>query len=195
MHNIQVLPVLNQITALQLGNEEAFVEVYHQFHVKLFRYFVKRIQSHDIAKDLTQQTFIKLWQSRHSLSLLHSIDTQCFTIANSILIDHLRKQASEKKHRSRLQQTNSHNLLSACHSLKDFESSDFLKAAAANLPPVRKVVFMLKIEKGYSNREIAEELSISVKTVEDHYSKAIKQIRTVALTIETGLLFICCLIY
>lgn len=186
---------MNQIAALRRGNEDAFIEVYNQFHVKLFRYFVKRIHSYDGAKDLTQQTFIKLWRSRLSLSDLHSVDTQCFTIANSVLIDHLRKQASEKKHRQRFEQREAHNLLPVCSSAKDFESSDFLKVAVANLPPVRKIIFTLKIAKGYSNKEIADQLSISVKTVEDHYTKAIKHIRSAALAIQTGLFVVCTIQY
>lgn len=181
---------MNQITALRCGNEEAFVEVYNQFHVKLFRYFVKRIQSNHTAKDLTQQTFIKLWQSRQGLSELHSIDSQCFTIANSVLIDHFRKQASEKKHLDGFEQRNRNNSLLVCHSNKDFESSDYLKAITENLPAVRKDIFMLKIVKGYSNKEIAEQFSISVKTVEDHYTKAIRHIRSATLWILPVLLVI-----
>jgi RNA polymerase sigma-19 factor, ECF subfamily len=179
---------LNQIAALRRGNEKAFIEVYNQFHVKLFRYLAKKSHSNDTAKELTQQTFIKLWQSRFSLSELHPIDSQCFTIANSVLIDHLRKQATERKYRTRSAIATNSEMLFASHAVKEFESSDYLKAATESLPPARKNVFILKIIKGYSNKEIAEQLSISVKTVEDHYSKAIRHIRTTA--IETFFLFI-----
>lgn len=126
---------------------------------------------------------------------MHSIDSQCFTIANSVLIDHLRKLASEKKHLGVLEQREAYNMLSVCFSANEFESSDFLKVAVTNLPPVRKTIFTLKIAKGYSNKEIADQLSISVKTVEDHYTKAIKYIRSATLAIQAGLFIFCTIQY
>jgi RNA polymerase sigma-70 factor (ECF subfamily) len=63
----------------------------------------------------------------------------------------------------------------------NFESADYLRKAAGGLPPVRKNIFLLKVIKGYSNKEIAEELSISVKTVEDHYSKAVRHLKSAPL--------------
>jgi RNA polymerase sigma-70 factor (ECF subfamily) len=182
---------LNQIAALKKAGEPAFLEVYKEFHVRLYYYFMKRTHEQETAKELTQQTFIKLWQFRTNLSESHTLDTQCFTIANSILVDHLRRLATERKHQDHLEQErNRENALYVSYSINDFESSDYLKAIADKLPPVRKNIFMLKIVKGYSNREIAEQLSISIKTVEDHYTKAMHHIRSVvSLTIFILLLF------
>src|SRR5882757_6520712 len=90
---------MNEVIAIKNSSETAFVEVYKQFHAKVFRFFLKRIKEHETARELTQQTYIKLWQSRHTLFELYSIETQLTTIAGSILIDHIRKQAHETKFR------------------------------------------------------------------------------------------------
>lgn len=154
------------------------MEVYDQLHKKVFHYFLKRIAEHDTAKELTQQVFIKLWQYRYRLSEQHTVDVQCFTIANSVLVDHLRRQAVERKY---LQPEAEDSPSPVCYTHNDFESANYLQAAAEQLPPVRRSIFMLKLLQGYTNKEIAERLSISVKTVEDHYSKAIRHIRSVSL--------------
>ena len=156
----------------------AFQAVYDQYHTKLFHYFVKRTRAKESAKDLTQQSFIKLWKSRHTLSEAHTLNTQFFTIANSIFIDYLRRQAVERKYRGHLEDDYCEHSSLVCHCHTDYESADYLDAVSDNLPPGRKNVFMLKIAKGYSNKQIADQLSVSVKTVEEHYSKAIKHVRS-----------------
>jgi RNA polymerase sigma-70 factor (ECF subfamily) len=59
----------------------------------------------------------------------------------------------------------------------DFEASDHLLSLTRSLPPVRKRVFLLSRIQGHSYKEIAELLSISLKTVEDHMTKALRHIR------------------
>jgi RNA polymerase sigma-70 factor (family 1) len=169
---------LTQITEIKKGDQVTFQAVYDQYHVKLFHYFLKRARIAEVAKDLTQQSFIKLWQSRHTLSEAYTLDTQLFTIASSIFIDHLRKQAVERKYQHQLEDGLDEQSSLFYHSHTDYESADYLDAVSENLPPIRKNVFMLKIAKGYSNKEIAEQLSVSIKTVEDHYSKALKHVRS-----------------
>lgn len=165
------------IIEIKKGDHLAFQAVYDQYHAKLFHYFLKRTRSEALAKELTQQSFIKLWQSKHTLSEAHSVNTQFFTIASCIFIDHLRRQAVERKHQRLLDEDLSAQVPFACNSFSNYEAADYIDAVAASLPPGRKNVFMLKTTKGYSNKEIAEQLSVSVKTVEDHYSKALKQVR------------------
>jgi RNA polymerase sigma factor (sigma-70 family) len=172
---------LNQVAAIKKSDQKAFVEVYHQLHQKLFYFFLKRTRQQETAKELTQQCFIKLWQSRHTLSEEFTIDIQCFTIAGSVLVDHLRKMASERRRHELITEESKENNISFTYANREFESMDYLQAVAGNLPPVRRNIFMLKMLKGYSNKEIAEQLSISVKTVEDHYSKALRQCKVYGL--------------
>jgi RNA polymerase sigma factor (sigma-70 family) len=178
---------LNQVTAIKQSDVKAFEEVYEQFHHKLYHYFLKRAGLEETAKELTQQAFIKLWSCRDTLSDQYSIDAVCFTIATSVLIDFFRKQALETR-RIKALQLHEYTREPAIYADRDFESADYLQAVAGNLPAVRRHVFMLKIIKGYSNKEIAEQLSISVKTVEDHYSKALRQIRSISLSLPASLI-------
>ena len=166
------------ITQITNGDQVAFGAVYEQYHTRLFHYFVKRTRVNETAKDLTQQAFIKLWQSRNTLSDAHTLDTQVFTIANSTLIDHLRKQAVERKHQQQLENELDEHTTFSYESFSDYESADYLDAVSETLPPGRKNVFMLKVVNGYSNRQVADQLSVSVKTVEEQYSKALKQVRS-----------------
>jgi RNA polymerase sigma factor (sigma-70 family) len=169
---------LDQVTAIKRADQNAFVEVYNQLHQKVFYYFLKKVRVQETAKELTQLAFIKLWQCRQTLSEDYCIDAQCFTIASSVLIDYLRKQAMERERA--ISGFPDSSLAEETNHASSFESTNYFDAATRRLPPVRRNVFILKMVKGYSNKEIADQLSISVKTVEDHYSKAIRHIRSVS---------------
>lgn len=185
------MQALTPITEIKKGDQVAFQAVYDQYHAKLFHYFLKRTRTDEVAKDLTQQAFIKLWQSRHTLSDAWSLDTQLFTIASSVYIDHLRRQSVERKYQHRIEVEWQEETAMSCSAHSEYESADYLDAVSENLPPIRKNVFMMKIAKGYSNKEIAEQLSVSIKTVEDHYSKALKHVRSLVslLLLLSNLLF------
>lgn len=178
---------MTDILSIKNGRHDAFVEVYHAFHTRLYHYFLKKCRSEDTAKELIQLSFIKLWQSRHTLSEHISFDAQLFTIANSVLIDFLRKEAPYRATAGEDQLPDELAEMTPAH--REFESLDFFHAAARHMPPVRKKVFELKIVYGYSNREIANNLSISLKTVEDHITKGLRFLKSLLTTVILLLLF------
>lgn len=187
MDNLSI-SLSSQLTALKEGDHGAFIEVYYILHAKLFRFFLKRVFLHDTAKDLTQQSFIRLWQYRHTLSDDHPLEKQIFIIARSLLINHIKKEATQKKLKAAHGKVLDMEVVPAGDA--HFERVDAVNAAIETLPPVRKRVIILKAFHGFSNKEIAQQLEISVKTVEDHVTKAFRHIRQViALVIVLFLLY------
>ncbi len=172
---------MNEITAIKDGIEAAFEKAYHSFHVKVYRFFFKRVHIHETAKELTQEMFIKLWHSRHTLTEDFSLDTQIFTIAGTIFIDHLRKQyARDKMHIAMREEMKDVKHLQSPSPLHALERSDYMSVVVEHLTPLRKKVILLKTKNGFSNKEIASELSISVKTVESHITVALRKIKSLS---------------
>src|ERR1700761_8743649 len=122
-----------KLAAIKEGDHAAFIEVYRLLHAKVFRFFLKKVFIHDTAKDLTQQCFIRLWQFRHTLSDHHPLELQIFIIARSLLINHIKKEATQRKIKTAHQRS-----LPAAEqpaSAMGFERSDEVNAAIETLPP------------------------------------------------------------
>lgn len=166
---------MTQIFAIQKGSETAFTQVYKDFHVKLYRYFIKKTGSEEMAEELVQQVFIKLWRFRHTLSESYSLDTQLFNMARGCLIDLIRKKTTYKARFTALEGETEMN--ARIQPDMSYEIMDYFNHAVKSLPPVRKKVFILSRLQGLTYQEIAQKLSISIHTVEDHMTKAIRQIR------------------
>jgi len=182
MTNLPNKQLPNAVTpaSIKAGDQAAFLCAYNNFHIKVFRFFLKRVLLNETAKDLTQQSFIRLWQFRHTLSEEHSLEKQVFVIAHSLLVNHFEKEYYQKKIKLRQMEVKRKQTVMPA-SADSFELADEIKAAIAVLPPVRKKILVLKAFHDFSNREIAEEMKISVKTVEDHISKAFRRIKQVMM--------------
>lgn len=166
---------MNVIHAIQQNDEKAFALVYEQFHGAIYRFILFKTNCDFVAEEVTQLTFIKVWNNRHKLHADTAVNIQLFGIARQVMIDQLRKEATRFKHEGDSAETPlTDNLMGA------LESKDLIKIIEddiANMPRVRRLVFELSRNKGMSHKEIAYMLDISTKTVEHHIGKALGQLK------------------
>ncbi|WP_162817911.1 sigma-70 family RNA polymerase sigma factor [Niabella yanshanensis] len=168
---------LQTLQKLKDGNHRVFTDLYERFYQKVFGYFMQKARLEDVAQDLTQQTFIKLWQYRSSIDLDLSIDQQLFQKARQVHIDWLRKEAVYRKHivETHTETEREYRLNSSIEPVVGLKQS--LTVAINSLPEKRKEAFELKHVYGLSYKEIAAIMDVSVKTVDNHLLKATSQLR------------------
>jgi RNA polymerase sigma-70 factor (family 1) len=173
---------VNPILDIQQNNHDAFRQIYLQWHERAYYYFLKKIKSEEVAKEMVQLTFIKIWNYRASLSTSHSFEVQLFTTARSVFIDELRKQAHERQLHKCLAKNVHHDSDRSASSIQ-FENDNHLESVLHQLPPMRRKVFELNRLQGYSYKEIGKLLNISVKTVDNHLSHAVKQLKALLMVL------------
>lgn len=165
--------MLSHIQNIKAGNHQSFEIVFKLWHKKVYAYFFKKTASEDMAQELTQLAFIKLWNFKHTLSEEYALDLQLFKIAKTTLLDYFKKQANDERNFKLYYIDVAEQ---ATEQDQRFETNQQLQVALNLLPPTRKKVFVLNRLQGYSYKEIAEQLSISPRTVEKHISLAMKQL-------------------
>jgi RNA polymerase sigma factor (sigma-70 family) len=158
------------IAAIKLGNELAFRQVFLQLRKKVFGYFLKKTNSAEDAKDLVQQTFLKLWQYRASLDESLTIEHQVFHISRTVFIDYLRKQQVKPGPAAGLGSN-------ICYINEEFDVKKQVYQVLDRMPATRKKIFELNRFYGYTYSEIAAALSISIKSVDNQINKAVHQLK------------------
>ncbi|MBO9205168.1 MULTISPECIES: RNA polymerase sigma factor [Niastella] len=162
------------ITDIRSGCEKAFLLVYRQFHEKLYFYFLQKTRSEDVSEELVQLTFIKLWQYRQSLNPQLPISQQVFRIAKTTLIDVLRKKAANRlvpiETMATIDLVEEENSANAEHQV------ELVQASLSHLSPMQQKILSFRLE-GLSNKEIAGQMAISKKTVENQVNRAIRSIK------------------
>ena len=167
------------IDAIKNGSTAAFEDAYNIYNKKVFSYFLKKTNSIEDTKDLVQITFCKLWQYRKSLSADFLPEQQLFHIARTVFIDYLRRE--NKIQKVRVTAKSNMETIKHADEVYEFDVHERLQKTLSGLPSIRKKVFELHKIEGYSYKEIAEILSIPVKSVDNNLAKALKYLRSIDL--------------
>lgn len=154
------------IEAFISGNMQAFESLYNAYVGKIFNYINSFIYDPDIAKDITQNTFLQLWDSRSNLDVNGNIEGYIYSISRNLLLREIRRLNIHKNYATRVQEE-----------LKEESDSEIEENLSRNmieeqilsllleLPEARRRIFLMRWSNGLSNKEIAQKLSISEKTV------------------------------
>lgn len=160
-------------------DEEAFRQIFEFYVKKVYQFVYGYLKDKFEAEDVTQNIFQKIWEKRLMIDLNQSFSGFLFTIAYRSVIDHIRKEASKKQwDRIRdidAEESSSH--LTADSLLNNHQFESLYQKALNALTPKRKEIFVLSRHEGLSNKEIADKLDISVKTVENHMTAALFTLR------------------
>lgn len=165
-----------KIALLKRGDEFVFGEVCKEFHQKIYYYVLSKTKSTYLAEEVTQLTLIKLWKNRTRLQENVSLPSQVIQIAKTTCIDLLRKEGNRAR---LLVMKGGVEPSTSIETLNGRELQSVLKQEVQKMPPIRKMVFELSRYEEKSNKEIADLLSVSTKTVENHITLALKQLRRV----------------
>ncbi|GAB5481261.1 MAG: RNA polymerase sigma factor [Parasphingorhabdus sp.] len=159
--------------ALHDGLEELF----SQFRVPLEKYFRKRVYNQNEVDDLVQDVFYRL-TSRTDSTKLERPEAFIFQIAANLLRDKARREATKRSFAKHLsdQNENAFEELSPERVLLGKEKVVALKNALNELPERTRNVFLLHRFEEFKYREIAQQLGISMSSVEKHMMDAIKHL-------------------
>lgn len=158
--------------AIRDGDEDAFRVFYQRHAAPLFRYSLRRVGQREVAEDMVQELFVRLWNKRASIDPNNSIKAYCYQIAGNLAVDNLRRTVADPV-------SGDAELPEASVELDQtaFEQRGRIGKALAELPDGQRQVFILSRFSGLKYSEIAQVLDISVKTVENHMGRALKKLR------------------
>jgi RNA polymerase sigma-70 factor (ECF subfamily) len=160
-------------------DSQLFEELFRQYSRSLFYYATKFVDD-EAAKDIVQDVFVKLW-SDHLTVIRQSLNSLLFTMVRNSCLQQLEKQKVKNKYtESTLLMLREEELRfygEEKSSLIEQELEDKLNVVLNNLPDRCRQIFLLSRFENKKNKEIAEELAISLKAVEKQITKALATIR------------------
>jgi RNA polymerase sigma-70 factor (family 1) len=163
---------------LRVGEEGAFTEIYNRYWQILFNVAANKSNSLAEAEELVQDIFLDIWKRRETIDITSNLRAYLAVALKYRVINLLAKR--QKK--IRFEQYAVKKLSIADSSTEQWlgfnELNERISRLVADLPDKCRLVYQLKKENGYSQREIAVQLQISEKAVEAHISRALKVLRT-----------------
>jgi RNA polymerase sigma-70 factor (ECF subfamily) len=167
------------VKQLKNGDMSAFDSIYKKYSVRIYSFVFGIIKSKDDAQDIVQEVFIKLWDKRESLKEHLSFKSYLFTIAYNTTISLIRARVKEKDFAAMVKSKQIPlNIDPANVQLEYTELKEKLEETINKLPKRQKQVYLLSRKEDLSYKQIAIKMGISVNTVENHMSKALRFIRS-----------------
>ncbi len=162
------------IEQLALGSHEAFRSIFMKYHPKM-KYFIAHIvKSEAVAEDLSQEVFEKIWLIKEELPKLKSFNSYIYRMSKNIAINYIERKYIERTYVDNYEVERDF-LIDDVLEAKDIEMLVLLEVE--NMPNQRKRIFELSRYENLKNEEIAQQLNISKKTVENHLNLALNQLR------------------
>jgi len=165
------------IQQLQTGSEKAFTAVYDKYSPQLYRNILRLVKDDEIAQELLQDLFLKIWERRQYIKIEGSFKSFLYKVAENLVYAHFRKIAKDNRLIAKLIISYDDFETNVEETIISRENHDFLKKAIENLSPQRKQIYTLCKLEGKSYEEVSNELGISTSTVRNQIVKANKSIK------------------
>lgn len=165
--------ILNE---LQKGNERAFDTIFKQYYKPLCQFSYSLIKDQDTAENLVQEVFVKLWEKRENMTNIDNLLSYLMGMVRNQSVDFLRKEKTNSKIYNQLRPESSGNTTEEQISKNEFEEK--LLKSILNLPERCRTAIEMSRFEGFSNKEIAQKMEISVKGVEALIGRSLKLLRS-----------------
>ena len=162
------------------GDRRAFEYYFKEYYNSIVGFSIQFIGDQDKARSVAQDAFIKLWENREKVQKTNGIQAFLYRSVKTDCLNLLRHNKVVRKYKSRKLQERESNLHTEILNSMNFDSVTFselenlIERSIAELPDKCKQVFVKKRFENKKNREIAEELGITIKAVEANITRATK---------------------
>lgn len=154
------------------GDDKAFAALFYAYYNQLAEYVLKIIDAPEVAADIVQDVFVKVWMMRQELEKIDNFTGYLFILTRNYTYNCLKKIARDRKREQRYAQEANEPAAAADKQ----EQLSLLERAVAQLPAQQQKAYMLSRQQGLRHKEIATRMGISPETVKKHLQLALKAI-------------------
>ena len=155
-------------------DKTSFDQIYKQYWSKLYIYAFNVLKEKEICEDILQEIFIDLWAKRDNVQIT-DLNSYLYQSVKYQIFNHFRKSKYKKQLLIKFNLMNTQNGIDELYEEKELNVQ--LKDIISKLPKQRRIIFKMSRYDGLSNKEISENLNISLQTVKNQISKSLKFIR------------------
>ena len=174
---LTIIDIEEILLRLKQQDKSALDELFGYYYPRLHHFSKSILKIENDIDDILQEVFVKIWLNRQKIGNPETFNSYIFTITKNEVLNLIRNNLRDKNFKDKLFLNSVAEEYQTSTQLEYQEIKSGIDKIVADLPEKRRQVFILSRTEGLSNREIAQQLNISEKTVEDHITHAIKQIK------------------
>ena len=165
------------IAGIRKGDETAFRMLFENYYQRLVVFANKYLDDLEGSRDLVQEFFMNLYEAADSFSIHTSLKSYLYGSVRNRCLNFIKYVEVRQKHRESILRTEIENISSTEDSIDAMELEERIFNIVSNLPEQCRKIYLMSRGEGKSNKEIAADLELSIRTVETQISKALKVLR------------------
>lgn len=166
-----------QLTALKDGDITVFEMFFRAYYQPLCSYAFTFVKDKDEAEEIVQSAFLTVWEKRSSIEIKTSLKSYLYTMVRNACLNAIKHEKIKQKHAGEELATGESSHESVSQHLISSELEAHIESAMEKLPEQCRLIFKLSRFEELKYSEIAEQLQLSVKTVENQMGKALRIMR------------------
>ena len=162
----------------QKNNHKLYNQLFMDYYTNLCRFAYTYVKDTEIAEEIVQELFISLWENRNELNINTSARAYLYTSVRNRSLNYIRNEKTRIGHENEFALKQIEKVTDIIDFCEREELQNIINEAVDELPESCQQIFRLSRYENLSYNEIAQQLNISPKTVENQIGIALKKIRT-----------------
>jgi RNA polymerase sigma-70 factor, ECF subfamily len=173
------VPISEQelITGLRNNDELVFETLFKDYYERLCNYAYTMINDVDEAEEMVQNMFLVLWEKRESIDIHTSVKSYLYRSVHNNCLNLIKHYKIRYEHSEHYRHQPEEEVDDTSQSLISKELEQQINLSINSMPDQCRTVFKLSRLENLTYSEIAEQLNLSVKTVDNHMGKALRILR------------------
>lgn len=150
---------------IKKGDKQAYTLLYHRYFNMLYGLSLRYLKDRDMAQDVVQQTFVKLWENHKHIDIKCKLSNYLYTMTKNYILNQIRHNNTAIVHHYEIAQEQCKLVESIVGEIEEKETLDAFHRALGELPERHREICLLKMKGDMTNEQIAESLKVSTSTV------------------------------
>jgi RNA polymerase sigma-70 factor, ECF subfamily len=172
------IPDTDILLAIRQGNERVFETVFRKHYQALCNYACGILKDMDDAEEVVQSIFLKFWEQRQEIEINVSLKSYLYRAVHNTCLNRLKHLKIQETYRQYVGEYLDVTYDTATETLDKYELESRISEALEKLPEQCRIIFKMSRFEELKYQEIANQLGLSIKTVENQIGKALKIMRT-----------------
>jgi len=165
------------IERIRQGDVQQFESLFRSSYVSLVRYARTLIKDQDTAEEIVQDLFFRIWKDKEKINIESSLNGYLFRSVHNKCLHYIKHNRIVERHAEEMSFRLSESPESPSDILNYKELQEKIASILEKLPERCGKIFYMSRFEGLKYNEIAEKLSVSIKTVESNMGRALKEFR------------------
>jgi RNA polymerase sigma-70 factor, ECF subfamily len=166
----------NLFVLIKQGDKKSFETLFRAYYAPLCQFSHKYLKDPDDCEEVVQGFFLKLWDKKEELDINQSIKNYLFSSVRNRCLNFIKHEKIKQEYQAEIMKK-PEGQIDPTNFIMEVNLIERIDQCISDLPERRREIFILSREQGLKYREIADQLGISIKTVETQMGQALKELR------------------